>query len=80
MPAILVTVLSTLGAALGRTLLHLLTSLMTETFFKKAIVASLEKLVKRTQSDLDDQLLAAAKEAWGFNEEKKGDSDANTNQ
>ena len=80
MPAILVTVLSTLGAALGRTLLHLLTSLMTEAFFKKAIVASLEKLVKRTQSDLDDQLLAAAKEAWGLNDEKKGDSDANTNQ
>lgn len=69
MPAVVMTVLSVLGAALGKTLLHLLTSLMTEAFFKKAIVASLEKLVKRTQSDLDDQLLAAAKTAWGLDSE-----------
>ena len=73
MPAVIMTVLSALGAALGKTLLHLLTSLMTEAFFKKAIVASLEKLVKRTQSDLDDQLLAAAKSAWGM--DKKDDSE-----
>lgn len=64
MPAVLVTILTALGSALGKTLLHLLTSLMTEKFFKTAIVAGLEKLVKRTQNDLDDQLLQAAKEAW----------------
>ena len=64
MPVVLTTILTALGAALGKTLLHLLTSLMTEKFFKVAIVAGLEKLVKRTQSDLDDQLLQAAKEAW----------------
>ena len=70
MPVVLTTILSALGAALGKTLLGLLTSLMTEKFFKTAIVAGLEKLVKRTQNDLDDQLLQAAKEAW-FPEEKK---------
>ena len=70
MPAVLMTVLTALGAALGKTLLHLLTSLMTEKFFKTAIVAGLEKLVKRTQNDLDDKLLQAAKEAWFPVEEK----------
>lgn len=60
MPAILLTVLSTLGT----TLLALLTSLVSETFLKKAIILGLEKLVSKTESDLDDQLLKAAKEAW----------------
>lgn len=51
-------------AAVGKTLLSLLTALLTEKFLKKAIIASLEKLVDKTQSDFDNQLLAAAKEAW----------------
>lgn len=71
MSTALMAILSTLGAALGKTLLHLLTSLMTEKFFKTAIVAGLEKLVKRTQSNFDDQLLQAAKEAWFPNGEEK---------
>lgn len=51
-------------ATLGKTVLSLLTALLTEKFLKKAIIASLEKLVDKTQSDFDNQLLAAAKEAW----------------
>lgn len=50
--------------AVGKTLLSLLTALLTEKFLKKAIIASLEKLVDKTQSDFDNRLLAAAKEAW----------------
>lgn len=68
MPAILTIILS----ALGKTLLTMLTALMTEKFLKTAIIAGLEKLATRTKSDLDDRLLAAAKEAW----EEKGGEDA----
>lgn len=57
---ILLPILSGLGS-LG---IKLLMSLVTEAFMKKAIVISLEKLVKRTESDVDDQLLNAAKDAW----------------
>lgn len=49
---------------LGKIGMQLLMSLMTEAFLKRAVLIGLEKLVKRTESDADDQLLAAAKEAW----------------
>lgn len=52
--------------------MSMLTSLMTEKFLKKAIIAGLEKVVDKTKSDLDDRLLAYAKEAWG--DEVKGES------
>lgn len=73
MPAVLLTVLTALGAALGKTVLHLITSLMTEKFFKTAIIAGLEKLVARTENDVDNKLLAAAKEAWSAEEKKNDD-------
>lgn len=57
-------VIATILGALGKTLLGLLTSLLTEKFLKKAIIAGLEQIVNKTQSDFDNQLLAAAKEAW----------------
>lgn len=62
----LLPILSTLGAV-G---LHLLTSLVTEAFLKKALIIGLEKLVKKTSNEIDDKLLAAAEEAWG---EKKSE-------
>jgi hypothetical protein len=43
----------------------MLTSLMTEKFLKKSIILGLEKVANKTKSDLDDQLLKYAKEAWG---------------
>lgn len=70
MPAIF----AVLGTALGKVLLSMLTSLFTEKFLKVAIVHSLEKLAAKTQTNYDDQLLTAAKEAWGMAdkpEEKK---------
>ena len=52
----------------GRTVLQALVSmgaaLLTEGFLKHAIVIGLEKVAKRTETDTDDKLLAAAKEAW----------------
>lgn len=64
MPVVLMTML----AALGRTLLTMVTALFTEKFLKFAIVHGLEKVVKKTQTELDDQLLTAAKEAWGMSD------------
>lgn len=57
-------ILTPILATLGTVGIHLLTSLVTEAFLKKALLISLEKLVKRTESDVDDKLLEAAKEAW----------------
>lgn len=65
MPVLLKATLVALLTALGKVLLSMFTSLLTEKFLKKAIIAGLEKLVNKTASDLDNQLLAAAKEAWG---------------
>ncbi len=47
----------------------MLTSLMTEKFLKRAIISALEKVVDKTSSDLDNQLLIYAKEAWLIGEE-----------
>ena len=69
------TVLAMLGAALGKVLLSMVTSLFTEAFLKKALVYGLEKLAKKSQTDLDDKLLQAAKEAWGMEDEKGEDDD-----
>lgn len=64
-------IIATILATLGKTLLGLLMSLLTERFLKKAIIASLEKIVDRTQNDLDNKILSAAKEAW---EDKPSDA------
>jgi hypothetical protein len=71
MQAVLLGMLS----AAGKVLLSMLTALFTEKFLKTAIIAGLEKLSAKTQNDLDDKLLAAAKEAWGYvpAEEKSND-------
>jgi hypothetical protein len=61
MQQILLTLLKTLGS----TLLGMLTALFTEKFLKRTIIAALEKIVDRTESDLDNRLLQYAKEAWG---------------
>jgi len=53
-----------LATALGKSLLSLLMALLTEKFLKKGIIAVLEEIADKTQSDLDNKLLAAAKEAW----------------
>lgn len=49
----------------GRILAGMLISLLTETFVRQALIVLLEKLVVKTESDIDDRLLKLAKEAWG---------------
>ena len=55
-----------IGLLLGRTALAMLTSLMTEKFVKKMLIAGLEQIVRRTETAEDDKLLAAAKAEWGI--------------
>lgn len=78
MPAILKATLVAILTALGKVLMSMLTSLLTEKFLKKTIVLALEKIAGKTASDLDNQLLAAAKEAWYPGEAPKegGEPDA----
>jgi hypothetical protein len=66
MPAIILTLFS----VLGKVLMQLGTSLLTEKVLKKAIIFALESVAKRTETDIDDKLLQIAKEQW---EEKKED-------
>jgi hypothetical protein len=60
MPTVLLTTLT----ALGKVLLSLLASLVTETFLKRIILAGVETLSKKTAADFDDKLAAAMREAW----------------
>lgn len=55
-------------APLGKTIGSLLSLLITEAFLKKAVILVLSKLVDKTQTDIDNQLLKATKEAWGMGE------------
>ena len=52
------------------TLASMAMSLVTKNFLKKIIIFGLEKIVKATESDADDKLLQAAKEAWEASDEK----------
>lgn len=69
MPIVIAAMLS----ALGKVLLSMVTALFTEKFLKVAIISGLEKIADKTESDIDNKLLVAAKEAWGYApaEEKK---------
>ena len=53
-------------AAVGKVLVNLVAQLATQQFVKDAVVIGLEKLVKKTKSDVDDRLLNAAKKSWGM--------------
>jgi hypothetical protein len=47
-------------------LLKMGTALLTERFIKGLVVQVLELIVKRTETEEDDRLLAAAKREWGL--------------
>jgi hypothetical protein len=64
-PLVLKTVLWGILSALGKVLMSMLTSLLTEKFLKRSIILALEKVSASTKSDVDDLLLKYAKEAWG---------------
>ena len=63
-PLILKSLLVALGGAAGKVLLSLVTSLITEAVMKRVIILLLEKVSAKTANELDNQLLAIAKEAW----------------
>ena len=69
MPILLQTTLLAVLSALGKVLLSMLTSLLTEKFLKRSIILALEKISAKTKSDVDDQLLKYAKEAWAPGED-----------
>ena len=60
----------TIGKTALQVLISMASSLLTESFLKHAVVIGLEKVVKRTGSDTEAQLLAAAKQAWGMTDGK----------
>jgi hypothetical protein len=55
-------------AAAGSTVVKMLLQLLTEKFLREAIIVALEKLVVLTETDVDNQLLEAAKAAWSVPE------------
>lgn len=56
--------MASLGLGLSKIAMSLVMSLLTEAFIKKLVVATLEYLVKKTASDVDDKVLAAVKSEW----------------
>lgn len=60
MPAWALTILGSIGAVAVK----MLTQLLTEAFLKKAAIVALEKIAAKTETDADNQLVEAAKEAW----------------
>lgn len=53
-----------IGTLLGKVLVNLGASLLTEKLLKKLVIFALENVVKRTKTDIDDKLLQMAKEEW----------------
>lgn len=62
--------MGTLFSVLGKVLVSLGASLVTEKVMKKVVIFALESIAKKTETDVDDKLLKIAKEQW---EEKKED-------
>jgi hypothetical protein len=60
MPVWVLSLLSSVGAVA----LKMLVQLATESFIKKAVIVCLEKVAALTETEVDNKLLAAAKEAW----------------
>lgn len=56
--------MSGIAVSLSKIGVSLLLQLVTESFIKSMIIHSLECLVKKTQTDVDDNLLQAVKDSW----------------
>lgn len=67
MNAIIMPILS----AAGKMLLGILASALSENLVKNMIIIGLEKLSKKTDTDVDDRLLATLRSDWGINEVSK---------
>jgi uncharacterized membrane protein len=69
--ALLSTILASVGGVLGKVLVSMVTSLFTEAVLKKLIVMALEKVVAKTENDIDNQVLAECIKAWYPEEREK---------
>ena len=58
--------MQTILLALGKVLLSILMSLLTESFIKKLIVHGLEKLASLTETDADNKIVRDIREEWGL--------------
>lgn len=58
--------LAQIGVTVGGVLVSMLGQLVTEQFLKHLTVHALTVITKRTPTDVDDQILADAKKAWGI--------------
>lgn len=63
-PALLLTIASAIGGTLAKVLASLGASLLTEAVVKRLIILTLEKVAAKTETDVDNQVLAICKEAW----------------
>ena len=54
------------GALVGGVLVSMAGQLLTERFLKRMIAQALTVVVKKTQTEEDDKILAEAKRAWGL--------------
>jgi hypothetical protein len=63
---VLAQVAMTAAGITGKTLLSMVTALMTDRFIKTVVVSILEQRVKRTKTEEDDKLLVEAKKHWGM--------------
>lgn len=61
--------LQALGIVLGKVAISMVSSLITESFLKALIVHGMERVVDKTSNTLDNQVLDAAKKAWGYTDE-----------
>lgn len=64
------TLLMSLGLVLGKSLVSMGTSLLTENFLKHIVIIVLEKIVKKTDTNADDEFLDALREQWNIPDEK----------
>lgn len=56
--------LAGLGSAVGGALLSMGASLLTEAVLKKFILIGLRHVVKKTETSVDDEILATCEQAW----------------
>lgn len=57
-------ILAALGVSVGKILVGMATSLLTESFLKPLVVHGLEALARKTASETDDQIVRDVKKAW----------------
>lgn len=60
--------LESLGIALGKAAISMISALVTESFLKPLIAHGLEALAEKTSTDTDDKIVQDVKKAWGLDD------------